>query len=499
MPPPPDPETVFLPWGPSRADLARAWFTALQMSTDELAGQVIIARYSGTDSAGLVDLIATYHIGGVILGRGNIVSSSQVAALADAANAAAEADGRDWPFIVSTDQEGGTVARLDGIIPVMPSFMASGAADSKDPVRSAFAGMGRDMRTLGFTMDFAPVADLTIGLADPVIRSRSAGDDPQNVASTVIAAMDGLLDAGVVPAVKHFPGHGGVTSDTHLGAASTSESIESLEASDIWPFAVAIDAGAPVIMMSHISVAAWGGIPASIDPAAYAYVREQLGFTGVTVTDSMGMGALTPYGGSGALAVSALNAGADLILMPAITAEAHDAIVNAVNDGSLTRHRLEEAAARVIALMRYQASIDPQVDVTGDYVRALTAAAATVVAPLCGPAFVGSTVNISGGGAEERAALANALAAYGIAQSPSGTSVRLMGGPATTGSADVVVSMDGPWGLSQSSATVYIGLYGRGPSSLAALADVLAGQSPASGNWPVEMAGLPFEACPSPR
>jgi beta-N-acetylhexosaminidase len=500
-PSPPDPDTVFLAWGPSEGDLQRALETARSMSVEEEAGLVIVARFKGASVSEMQSTIRQYHWGGVFLSGGSIQSRDQFSALVSAAKAAAAEDGRDWDLIVAVDQEGGTVAHVSPIVPTMPAFMAAGAVrdHEKAVVRDAFAGQGRDLRALGVNADLAPVADLTIGLADPVIRSRSPGLDPHNAAESAIAAVDGLLDAGVVPAVKHFPGHGGVTIDSHTSMPVSDKPLAALQEEDLLPFQEAIDAGAPMIMMSHVAVSAWGGIPASIDPEAYAYLRDEMGFTGVTITDSMGMGALGQYGGSGLLAVKALNAGADLILMPGVNSEAYNAIVGAVDNGTLSRERLDEAASRVIALMRYQASIDPEVEIEGDYVKALSLASATVVTPgLCGRPLVGSSVTIRGGWASERNALSGYLAQYGIATG-GGTSILLLGTSERSGTADVVVALDGPWGLSSSHATTYIGLYGRGPSTLSALADILAGKATPMGRWPVPLAGLPYDACPSPR
>ncbi len=497
--PPPDPDTIFLAWGPSQGDLNRALETAQVMPLDEEAGLVIVARYGGTDVGTLQTLIRQYHFGGVSITGTSIVSAEQVAQFNAAAQAAAAEDGRDWPFIIATDQEGGTVARLTGIIPTMPSFMAAGAARDKGAVENAFAGMGRDMRALGFNVDFAPDADVTIGLADPIIRTRSAGSDPQNVGTSVIAAVAGLMDAGVIPSIKHFPGHGGVVTDSHVSTPVSTKTLAELEADDLVPFRRAIEAGAPMVMMSHVAVEAWSDIPASIDPLAYEYLRDDLDFTGVAITDSMGMGGLNPYGGTAQTTVLALQAGADLILMPAFNDVAHDAIVQAVTDGTLSRERLDEAASRVIALMRYEASIDPAVDVEGDYVRSLSQASTTVVAPTCGQPLVGNTVTISGGWASERAALSSALAGYGIATGSGGTRIQFIGTPNGSATADVVVALDGPWGLSSSHATAYVGLYGRGPSSMAALADILAGAVTANARWPVPVPGLSYEPCPAPR
>ena len=484
------PDEILLSWGPSEGDLARGLFTARRMSLDEVAGQVSVARFRGQDPASVEDLVRANHLGGVVFGGGNVGSATLTQQMTAAAQRGG--DGRDWPVIVATDQEGGTVARLKDVIPALPAFLASGAVRDKAVVRSAYTGEGADMLALGFNVDFAPVADLTVGLADPIIRTRSAGDQTGDASATVIAASSGLLGAGVIPAVKHFPGHGGVTVDSHLDVPIQAASPEALEAYDLVPFRAAVDAGVPMVMMSHVAVAAWGGVPSSIEPAAYAYLRDELGFRGVVVTDSLSMAAVAGRG-EGGPAVAALNAGADIVLMPSDTAAAHAQIVAAVESGLLSRTRLDEAAARGITLMRWQASLR-RGDVDGDYARALATAGIVVTSPLCGGPLVASTVTISGGWPEERAALAGELAARGIGTG-GGTTIRLLGSPGGSGAADVVVAMDGPWGLPQSSATTYVGLFGRSEESFAALADVLTGAVAPTGRWPVELPGLSGTEC----
>ena len=486
----PLPDEIELPWGPTQGDLARALQTAHAMSVEEAAGQVIVALFRGQDPASVEALVRTYHLGGVAFGGGNVGSAAQTLEMTSAAQRGG--DGRDWPVIVATDQEGGSVARLNGIIPPLPAFLVAGATRDKAVVEAAYRGEGADMLALGFNMDFAPVADLTVGLADPVIRARSAGDDPADVSATVVAASDGLLAAGVLPAVKHFPGHGGVTVDSHLGLPIQGAPPEVLESYDLIPFRASVDAGVPVVMMSHVAVAAWGGAPSTLDPLAYAYLRDEVGFRGVVITDSLSMGAVK-NAGEGGPTVAALNAGADIVLMPASTAQAHAEIMAAVGSGLLSRQRLDVAAARGIALMRWQAEL-PRGDTEGDYVRALNAAGIVVSSPLCGGPLVGPTVTISGGWPDERAALAAALAARGVGVG-SGTTIRLLGSAGGSGVADVVVAMDGPWGLPSSRATTYVGLFGRGAESLAALADILTGSVAPAGRWPVALPGLSGTEC----
>ena len=285
-----------------------------------------------------------------------------------------------------------------------------------------------------------------------------------------------------------------MTVDSHLGLPIQSADSEALESYDLIPFRAAVDAGVPVVMMSHVAVTAWGGTPSTLNSAAYAYLRDEVGFRGVVITDSLSMAAVR-NSGEGGPTVAALNAGADIVLMPASTAQAHAEIVAAVESGLLSRQRLDVAAARGIALMRWQAEL-PRGDTEGDYVHALGVAGIVVNSPLCGGPLVGPTVTISGGWPDERAALAAALAARGVGVG-SGTTIRLLGSAGGSGVADVVVAMDGPWGLPSSRATTYVGLFGRGAESFAVLADILTGAVPPAGRWPVALPGLSGTECGS--
>lgn len=337
-------------WGPSLAVVAQARAAARAMPLEVLAGQVLVAAYPGTDPATPAGLVAAYHLGGVILMGDNVASLDQVRATAAAVQTAATVDGRTWPAVVAIDEEGGRVSRLRGLLPDLPPFAAFGAGGDDAATRERFARLGADLAALGITMDLAPVADVTVGAGDPTIGDRSASSDPGVAARTVVAAAHGLLDGGTVPVLKHFPGHGSVTSDSHVGLPVLVASPEQLSARDLVPFRAAVDAGAPVVMMGHLDVVQLDpGVPSSLSPAVYGLLRDGLGFDGVAVTDALDMGAV-PVGGPGEEAVRALAAGADLVLKPRDVAAAHAAIVAAVQAGTLPRERLEEAAVRVVAL-----------------------------------------------------------------------------------------------------------------------------------------------------
>ena len=339
-------------WGPTLQTVEAAGAAVAAMSVEQLAGQVLVAQYRGPDPQAAASLVARWNLGGVILMRENILTWDQVRATADAVQAAVAASGRSWPGIVAVDEEGGRVSRLAGLVTPLPAFAAFGGADA-EATRARFGLLGADLAALGITMDMAPVADVTIGPADPTIGDRSASSDPLLAAQAVSAASRGLLGAGVIPVLKHFPGHGSVTVDSHEALPFQTATLDQLEVRDLVPFRAGIAAGAPVVMVGHLCLTQLDpGVPASLSAATYRLLREVVGFEGVVVTDSLAMGAI-PDLGPGQEAVAALVAGADLVLMPRDVGAAHAAIVAAVGSGVLSRERLIEAAVRVVALQMW--------------------------------------------------------------------------------------------------------------------------------------------------
>jgi beta-N-acetylhexosaminidase len=344
-------------WGPTAADLEQAQRLVSGWGPAELAGQVIVGRYYGTSPRDAADLVGDLHLAGVSIGSDNVVDASQVRATTAAVTRAHAADGRDFPPVIGVDQEGGVVAHLGGVATTFPPFREAGTAVESGPrgravVRDAATATGMELRSLGFTWVFAPVADVTIGAADPTIGSRSPSHEPQTAAAAVGAAVPGYAAAGLVSTTKHFPGHGSVTADSHEVLPKLTESLETLRKRDLVPFEVAIDAGAPAIMMGHLNARAIApGVPTSLAPEAYDLLRDELGFEGVAITDSMGMGAVIRPGKP---AVDALRAGADLLLMPSDTRNTHAVVTEAIQNGAVPRERVEEAAARVVALQLWQ-------------------------------------------------------------------------------------------------------------------------------------------------
>jgi beta-N-acetylhexosaminidase len=347
-----------LSWGPTQAELEEARELVAGWEPAQLAGQVIVGRYYSTTPEEAADLVRDLHLAGVSVGGDNIVDAAQVRATTAAVANAHAADGRHFPPVIGVDQEGGVVAHLDGVATTFPPFEEAGAAIAAGPrrgdavVRKAAASTAMELRMLGFTWVFAPVADVTIGAADPTIGSRSPSQDPKTAAAAIGAAVPGYDEAGVVSTTKHFPGHGSVTADSHEVLPKLDASLETLRARDLAPFEAAVDAGAPAIMMGHLDARALApGVPTSLAPEAYDLLRDELGFEGVAITDSMGMGAVMRPGKP---AVDAINAGADLLLMPPDTRNTHTVVTEAIENGVIPRERVEEAAARVVALQLWQ-------------------------------------------------------------------------------------------------------------------------------------------------
>ncbi|MBB5788196.1 glycoside hydrolase family 3 protein [Jiangella mangrovi] len=486
-----------LAWGPTQDEYDQAAALVVDMPVERQAGQVIVARYSGLEPP--TSQIAELGLGGVILMGDNVESPDQVTS---ATAAIQEAGGdRGYPVIIGIDQEGGTVARIKEPATEFPAYMTLGASRDTAMAAEVAQASGEELRGMGLTMVFAPDADVTTGPDDPTIGTRSASSDPQVVAETVQASLRGYAESGILAVSKHFPGHGSVPADSHEELPVQTASLDELRARDFVPFQAAVEAGAEAIMVAHIDVEAVDpGVPSSLSPEVIGLLRDELGFEGAVVTDAQDMAAISEGYGSGAAAVKALAAGADIVLMPADVESAHTAIVDAVATGELPADRLAEAATRGVALMLHEASgpaPDPAVVGTHEdlsYEESL--GGLTVVAGACEGPLVDGVIRVVGGEEADRVRFDAAAAAAGLttdANAP--TTVRLLGGT-DPGSGDVVVALDRPYALGRSEAPVKIALYGRTPGAFRALAEVLAGTSAATGTLPVTVDGVEQQGCP---
>ena len=320
--------------------------TTAPVDVPALARSVLMVGLAGweVDEATAAHLAAGGH--GLILFGANIGSAEQVRSLTREAACAAAG-----PLLVAVDQEMGPVARLRGLVTPLPT---TAEALEMSPLELEITGqlLGDEMLALGINVDLAPVLDVVSGF-NPVLEDRHLGADPEVVAALGTAFLRGLEQAGVIAVPKHFPGHGRSATDPHDETTRIAASLEELEAVDFLPFQAAFAAGARAVMVGHpIYAALDSALPASISPAVLALLRDGFGFGGVAVTDSLSMAGVAEGRDPGDLAVAALAAGEDLLLVvdPSLVEETVTAIVAAVATGELTLERLQEASSRVRAL-----------------------------------------------------------------------------------------------------------------------------------------------------
>lgn len=485
-------------WGPTRAEIDRALRLVAGMPLRRLAGQVIVARYTGRQAP--ASLVNGLHLGGVIVMSENIGGLAGLRRSNQALQASAREAGRRWPVFIGVDQEGGIVERVKGPATRFPSFMSAGAARDRSLTHAAAAGSGAELVDLGFNVVFAPDGDVTSGPEDPTIGSRSAGSGPHLVARQMNAAVKGYLSAGVLPVIKHFPGHGSVPADSHEELPVQDKSLAQLRAGDLVPFAAGVDAEAPSVMVAHIDLRAVDpGIPSSVSrPVVTGLLRRDLGFPGLVVTDAMNMAGVADRYSSGSAAVRAVKAGADVVLMPPSPVAARDGIVAAVRSGRLSRGRLEQAAARQVALLLHQRALEPELvrrpGTSGPASYRLSAGAATVVSGPCRGRLVGRAVRAVG--PSTAVARFNAAARRAGLATGSGARVSLIGYGGGGSSADVVVTLDTPYALGSSRARVArVAMYGDTPGAMRALVGVLVGKARAPGRLPVPVSGVPRTGC----
>jgi beta-N-acetylhexosaminidase len=343
-----------------------------KMSLEEKIGQVMAVGFDGLEpEPGLIELIEKYHLGGVIIFSRNVGSPSQVRELTSRLQSAARASGHPG-LMVAVDQEGGRVARLteDKGFTEFPGAMAMGASGSPENARRIALAMALEMKTVGINVDYAPVLDVNNNPFNPIISHRSFGGDPDRVAAFGIAFMRGLMDGGVMPFGKHFPGHGDTSVDSHVGLPVVAHDMLHLQQVELNPFRAAIQAGIPGIMTAHINFPAVepDGLPATLSARVLTgLLRTELNFDGLIVTDSLEMRALAAKGYPPDLAgAMALKAGADQLLFNRdhdLHQNAFDRVRQWMKDGRIPAARLDEAVRRVLtAKERLGLLAGPEVD-----------------------------------------------------------------------------------------------------------------------------------------
>lgn len=332
------------------------------MSLEEKVGQVFVVNLEQLDNRKgdyyefkkctktMGKTIGQIPVGGVILFSRNLARVKQTKKLI-----AGLQESSRIPLFVTVDEEGGDVARIASNkkmkTTVFPSAEEIGKSEDGEYVYEMGRTIAREIRALGFNVDFAPVADVRTSELNTEIGNRSFGDDPDQVASMVSAFVQGCQERGVSATLKHFPGQGSSSGDTHQENVDIDSSITMLRKVDFVPFQAGIDAGADFIMVSHISVSR---VTETREPASMSelvmqtILRDELGFRGVIVTDAFDMSSIVDNYTAAEAAYQSFKSGADIILMPSNLPQAYQEILNRVQDGSISEERLQESVLRIL-------------------------------------------------------------------------------------------------------------------------------------------------------
>lgn len=321
------------------------------MTAEEKVGQLLIVGFEGVEAgADVAAYVQEAKVGGVILFKRNVADAGQLAALT---NRIRELNGDGIPLFLSVDQEGGLVDRMPPEVRRMPS--AYDGAKAGLPPGEWGSVLAAQCAAFGFNVDFAPSLDIWSNPDNTVIGRRSFGTAADTVAGLGPAVAQGIAAGGVIPVLKHFPGHGDTDVDSHAGLPAVGKGLDELEELELVPFRAALEQGMPAVMVAHILMTQLDpDRPASLSPAVVTgLLRGELGFDGVVFTDDLTMGAVTQNYGLGEACCLAVEAGCDQLLVchgQANVETAHAALLSAVESGRIPASRLDESVYRILSL-----------------------------------------------------------------------------------------------------------------------------------------------------
>ncbi len=345
-------------------DDSRTNFTGLtveqvleRMTLRQKIGQLFVVGIPGTElDAGTVRRIHELNVGGFVLFSKNTPDPISTVRLTKAVQDRALDEGLAIPVLFYIDQEQGRVQRLEEGVTLFPGNYALGKIGDPYKTRRASRITGRELSVLGIQVNLAPVSDVNSNPDNPIIGSRSFGEDPDLVAEMVSASVAGYQEAGILPCAKHFPGHGDTATDSHLELPVIYKSLEELRAVELVPFRAAVDAGVDFVMTAHILFPEIDPqYPATASEAVLqGLLREEIGFQGVIVSDAIEMKALSDHFHLPSLAVRMIRSGCDLLLFsdnlpcPFTFEEIVESVTRAAEDGELPMDRIDESVRRVL-------------------------------------------------------------------------------------------------------------------------------------------------------
>ena len=293
-----------------------------------------------------------FNIGGVIFFRNNLKDKNILVKYIKNLQSNSK-----HPLFVSVDEEGGTVSRLGKPggygVTYFPNMSEIGATGDVNKAYNVGKTLGSELKSLGFNVDFAPVADINTNPNNPVIGNRAFGNDSELVASMVVKEVEGMQSENVSSALKHFPGHGDTSTDTHTGLASITANKERLDKVELVPFKAGIAAGADFVLTAHISTPNVTGnnIPATMSKEILTDIlRQELNFENIIITDALNMGAIANYYSTEEIVLNCVNAGVDIMLMPKEIEKAINYLLKLVNDGTISEERINDSVRRIVTI-----------------------------------------------------------------------------------------------------------------------------------------------------
>lgn len=329
-----------------------------EMSLDDKVSQLFFVTpesLTGVEVAiqagdAMKNALSEYAVGGIILFSQNIQGEEQLKTMLSNLHAYSR-----YPLFTGVDEEGGPlVARIANSgtisVPTFPNMNEIGNSGDSEQAYRVGTTIGSYLKELGFNLDFAPVADVATNPNNPIIGVRSFGSDALLVSQMVEKEVVGMQDQGVSAVIKHFPGHGDTAEDSHAEMAVSYKTIEELRNTEFLPFQAGINANVDMVMVGHIAVPNITGdhTPSTLSHQMITgYLREELGYEGIVITDSMSMGAIVNYYNAAQAAVMVLQAGGDMILMPQDFYAARQAILDAVSNNTLSEERIDESLRRI--------------------------------------------------------------------------------------------------------------------------------------------------------
>lgn len=348
-----------------------------RMTLDEKVGQLFLLAFEAANIDAAETLFERYFVGGSYLSNDNLPDPAAAAAMTARIQSLAARTRLGLPVLLGADQEGAWSVMYPGSCPG-PGNMALGASGDPAQARAMYRVIGEEVRAVGLHATFGPCADCNTNPANAIIGTRSFGEPPELVAAMTEAAVAGVLEAGAIPTLKHYPGHGDTTLDSHRGLPTVERSREELFAVDLLPFARGVAAGAPLVMTAHILFPALDPErPATLSPLILDEIlRGEFGFEGAVISDSMNMHSMRTVYDPVEAATQAVNAGVDIVML----AEEHydhdadylerqvaliEGVKAAVIEGRISQRRLDEAVGRILRLKASIAEVQPDPDSVG--------------------------------------------------------------------------------------------------------------------------------------